>query len=383
MGFIKRCFVFYLYTQMSNKYCRKGSKVEQVPLWVRKGKSSYGLIYFVRKRREKIMTKDQVLLLLKEQNDYISGEAMSRKIGVSRAAIHTAVKKLRAEGYEIVSATNRGYRLEKSVDCLTAGEIRSYLKQERKAKIIYYEETDSTNTRLKELAQAGEKEGTVVVATAQNAGRGRLGRNFTSGKDKGIYLSILFRPQNGLNHIPEITAWVSVCVSKAVERVTGQKPGIKWVNDIVMGGKKICGILTEMAMEGESGYIQYLIVGIGINVHYKTSDFPKELQEKASSLDAVLGKTVNRAELAAAVIEELDSMYENWPTKKAEYLEYYRQACVNTNKQVRLLKNKEEKFGTALEITDNFGLLVEYEDGTREEVSSGEVSVRGIYGYMD
>ena len=332
---------------------------------------------------KRIMTKDQVLLLLKEEKDYISGETMSQKIGVSRAAIHSAVKKLRAEGYEIVSATNRGYRLEKSADCLTTGEICSFLKKEREAEIIYYEQTDSTNTRLKELAQNGAKEGTVVVANEQSAGRGRLGRNFTSGKDAGIYMSVLFRPQSGLNQISEITAWISVCVSRAIERVTGERPGIKWVNDIVMKGKKICGILTEMAMEGESGYIQYLIAGIGINVHYKISDFPEALQNKASSLDEVLGKTVNRAELTAAIIEELDAMYTKWPDQKEEYLKYYRDACITTQKQVRLLKGKEEKFGTALEVTDDFGLLVEYTDGTREVVSSGEVSVRGLYGYVD
>lgn len=329
------------------------------------------------------MTKDQVLLLLKQADDYISGENMSREIGVSRAAIHTAVNKLRKEGYQIVSATNKGYRLENTVDQLTLGEITSFLTRERKGQIRCYEVTDSTNTRLKELAQNGAPAGTVAVANEQTAGKGRLGRVFQSDKNTGIYMSMLMKPQGGLQHISEITAWVAVCVSRAIERVVGITPGIKWVNDVVLNGKKVCGILTELSVEGESGSIQYLIVGIGLNVHNKMEDFPEEIRKKASSIEEQTGKCVNRAQLAAAVIEELDFMFAKWPEGKKEYLTYYREHCVTTQKQVRLLRGKEERFGYAEEVTEDFHLQVCYEDGTREEVSSGEVSVRGLYGYID
>ncbi len=329
------------------------------------------------------MTKDQVLLLLKQAEDYISGETMSKEIGVSRAAIHTAVNKLRKEGYQIVSATNKGYRLENTVDKLTKGEIASFLTKERGGEIICYESTDSTNNRLKELAQNGANAGTVAIANEQTAGKGRLGRTFQSDKNTGIYLSMLMKPQGELEHISEITAWVAVCVSKAIEKIVGIAPGIKWVNDVVLNGKKVCGILTELSVEGESGRIQHLIVGIGLNVHNKIEDFPEEIREKASSIDEQSGKYVNRAQLAAAVIEELDMMFAQWPKGKEVYLDYYRTHCVTTKKQVRLLRGKEERLGYAEGVTENFHLQVRYEDGTREEVSSGEVSVRGMYGYID
>lgn len=329
------------------------------------------------------MTKDQVLLLLKQAEDYISGETMSKEIGVSRAAIHTAVNKLRKEGYQIVSATNKGYRLENTVDKLTKGEIASFLTKERDGEIICYESTDSTNNRLKELAQNGAKAGTVAIANEQTAGKGRLGRTFQSDKNTGIYLSMLMKPQGELEHISEITAWVAVCVSKAIEKIVGIATGIKWVNDVVLNGKKVCGILTELSVEGESGRIQHLIVGIGLNVHNKIEDFPEEIREKASSIDEQSGKYVNRAQLAAAVIEELDTMFAQWPKGKEGYLDYYRTHCVTTKKQVRLLRGKEERLGYAEGVTENFHLQVRYEDGTREEVSSGEVSVRGMYGYID
>ena len=329
------------------------------------------------------MTKDQVLLLLKQADDYISGEMMSKEIGVSRAAIHTAVNKLRKEGYQIVSVTNKGYRLENTVDQLTFGEITSFFTKQRKGQLICYESTDSTNDRLKELAQNGASAGTVVIANEQTAGKGRMGRVFQSDKNTGIYMSILMKPQGELEHISEITAWVAVCVSRAIEKVVGITPGIKWVNDVVLNGKKVCGILTELSVEGESGRIQHLIVGIGLNVHNKTEDFSEEIRQKATSIDEQSEIYVNRAQLAAAVIEELDLMFEKWPEGKEDYLSYYREHCVTTKKQVRLLSGKEERVGYAEEVTENFHLQVCYEDGKREAVSSGEVSVRGMYDYID
>lgn len=329
------------------------------------------------------MTKDQVLILLKQAEDYLSGEEMSKSIGVSRAAIHTAVNKLRKEGYQIESATNKGYRLQNSVDLLTSGEIQSFFSKKREADLICYETIDSTNTRLKELAQQGAKAGTVVVANEQTAGKGRLGRNFQSDKNDGIYLSILIQPNGGLEQISEITAWVAVCVARAIERVVQVIPGIKWVNDIVLEGKKVGGILTELSVEGESGKIQYLVVGIGINVHNVPESFPEELRQKASSIAAQTGKKINRAQLAAAMIEELDEMFHVWPNQKEEYLSYYRKNCVTLQKQVRLLRGGEERTGFAKGITEEFHLLVEYEDGSTEDISSGEVSVRGMYGYVD
>lgn len=328
-------------------------------------------------------TKDKVLLLLKNRENYMSGEEMSQEIGVSRAAVHTAVKKLRLEGYEIASVTNRGYRLENSVDQLSVGEIASYLNEGREKDILCYDVIDSTNTKAKELAQQGAKEGTVVIANSQTAGRGRLGRNFQSDRDKGIYMSMLLRPKCEISQISEITAWVAVCVSRAITRACGKQAGIKWVNDVVMNGKKICGILTEMAMESESGFIQHVVVGIGINVHNKEEDFPEEIRKIASSVDVESGVRGNRAKLAAYIIEELDIMYAHFPNEKDEYISYYRKNCVNLGREVRVLRRGEERTGRAEEITEDFRLNVSYENGEHEMVSSGEVSVRGLYGYVD
>lgn len=329
------------------------------------------------------MTKDQVLLLLKQADDHISEEKMSSEIGVSRAAIHTAVNKLRKEGYRIISTTNKGYRLENPVDQLNMGGIMSFFTKKRDGQLICYESTDSTNNRLKELAQNGASAGMVAIANEQTAGKGRFGRTFQSDKNTGIYMSILMRPRGALEQISEITAWVAVCVSRAIEKVVGVMPGIKWVNDVVLNGKKVCGILTELSVEGESGRIQHLIIGIGLNVHNKMEDFSEEIRQKASSIDEQSGKIVNRAQLTAAIIEELDFMFEKWPEGKEDYLAYYREHCVTTKKQVRLLRGKEERVGYAEEVTEQFHLQVCYEDGTKEEVSSGEVSVRGMYDYVD
>lgn len=328
------------------------------------------------------MTKDNVLVLLKQKKDYVSGEEISRELGVSRAAVNTAVKKLRAEGYEILSATNRGYSLQRSVDSLTAGEIYPYIPKERRETVHCLEQVDSTNTYLKKLAQEGAADGTIVIANEQTAGRGRLGRSFQSKKNTGIYMSMLMRPEQGIENISEITAWVAVAVAKAIEKVAGVKPGIKWVNDLILGKKKICGILTEMAMEGESGHIQYLVTGIGINVHNKIEDFPEELRATASSILEETGKQISRAELAATLIQELDTMYQQWPKEKERYLAYYREVCVTVGKEIRILRRGEEKAGTAVDVTDEFHLQVAYPDGSEEIISSGEVSVRGMYGYV-
>lgn len=329
------------------------------------------------------MTKDKVLVLLKRSSGYLSGEAMSKEIGVSRAAVHTAIKKLRADGYDIVSTTNKGYRLKNEMDQLTVGEISSNFKRKKERNLVCLESTDSTNLRVKEMAAAGAESGTVIVANEQTAGRGRLGRSFQSDKNTGIYLSMLVRPKVGIEHLAEITAWVAVCVASAIEEVAKQSPGIKWVNDVVMNGKKVCGILTELSLEAESGNVEYIVVGIGINVHNKTTDFSEEIREVASSIDEQSGQVVNRAKLCAAIIENLEEMFLVWPNNKELYLKYYREHSVTTGKKVKLLRGGEEKQAFCEEVTEQFHLLVRYEDGTYEDVSSGEVSVRGMYGYVD
>lgn len=275
-----------------------------------------------------------------------------------------------------------GSGMEKKIDLLTEQKLYPFLSEERQKTVICLDCVDSTNTYLKRLAKEGAKEGTIIIANEQTAGRGRLGRSFQSKKNTGIYMSMLMHPKGALENISEITAWVAVAVSKAIEQVTGVKPGIKWVNDLVLNGKKICGILTEMASEGESGQVKYLIVGIGINVNNHKEDFQKEIQNIASSIREATGKFISRVELSVAIIRELDLLCQRWPDEKEKYLQYYKEACVTTGKEVRIIQRGMERIGVAENVTEEFHLQIRYLDGTKEIVSNGEVSVRGMYGYV-
>lgn len=277
---------------------------------------------------------------------------------------------------------NQNVKRTKHENKISVDSLLPYLGEARVESLICLDQVDSTNTRLKELAKAGAKTGTVVIANEQTKGRGRLGRSFQSDADDGIYLSMLMRPDCAIEALPEITAWVAVCVAKAIESVIPEQVEIKWVNDILLNHKKICGILNEMSVEGAKGELKYLVCGIGVNVHNKRESFPEELQAVASSIEAETQRAVDRSQLAAQIILELDQMVSQWPAHKTEYLAFYKSRCVNLGKEVYVLRNQEKARGKVIALTDNFQLLIEYEDGTREAVSSGEVSVRGLYGYV-
>lgn len=326
------------------------------------------------------MTKDLVLTILRNTNDYISGEKISNSLGISRAAVNTAVKSLRADGYDILSSTNKGYFLNAVPNCLTATELSAYLSDDRMQSVLCFESVDSTNNRLKDLALSGAPDGQVIIANEQSGGRGRRGRSFLSLKDKGIYLSMLFRPDSPPSDVAEITAWTAVAINNAIEAVCGVRADIKWVNDLLINRRKICGILTEMSVESESGFIQYIIIGIGVNVNEDESDFPGELGKIATSLSAETNKEYSRAELAAEIIKELDKMRGAWPNGKENYLNLYRKDNITTGKDITIVKGDIEKSGIATSINDDFSLNVQYTDGSCETISSGEVSIRGLYG---
>ena len=264
---------------------------------------------------------------------------------------------------------------------LTPDELSKYMAKQRVAMIQHEELTDSTNRVLKELAKAGAKEGQVVIAEEQTNGRGRLGRYFFSPKGRGIYMSVLLRPDDKAYEMAPLTAWVAVAVANAVEAVSGVRPGVKWVNDLVMNGKKVCGIMTEMAVKEDSNKVDYIIIGIGININGMQDEFPEELRAIASSIEAETGVTVSRAQLVAEILRELDLLSENWQIETLKYLEQYRKDCVTIGKEVRVLSPEGERSATALSVEGDFSLLVRYDVGTIERVYSGEVSVRGLYGY--
>jgi BirA family biotin operon repressor/biotin-[acetyl-CoA-carboxylase] ligase len=333
----------------------------------------------------KTMSKQKVLTLLRQaQGGYLSGESMSAQLGISRAAVWKAIESLRQEGYEINSVTRKGYQLVGAPNRLTEGEILPYLhSQQAKERLICLEQIDSTNNYAKKLAIEGGLDSTAIVANEQTGGRGRLGRSFQSPRDAGIYLTLLYRPQIPPMQAVNLTAYVAVAICQGIEAACGVRPGIKWTNDIVLGGKKLAGILTEMGVEGETGSLQYLITGIGLNVCQKKEDFPEELWDIATSLEMELGKPVSRGRLAAELINALERMYSDWLQGTGTYWDWYRDNCLTLGREVRLVRpGRQEERAVAEDIDRDFGLIVRYPDGRRETITSGEVSVRGLCGYL-
>lgn len=332
------------------------------------------------------MSRQTVLAFLRsQQGNFSSGEELSRRLGLSRAAVWKAVDALRRDGYTIEARTGLGYRLVGTPDALTEAEIRSCLKRTEVVGGTLYclDQVDSTNTYAKQLAMAGAPDGTVVVSDCQTAGRGRMDRRFESPAGKGIYLTALLRPDLPPERLVPVTALAGVAVCQAVEEVCGVRPLLKWPNDPILHGKKLSGILTELSLEAETGRMQYLVVGIGLNVGQEASDFPPELREVATSLRQELGTAVSRPALAAAEIQALDRLYAALRTGDlAPYLETYRRDCVNLGRTVRLQGSAGEETATAVGIDEDFGLVVEDGAGNRKTVRSGEVSVRGLYGYV-
>lgn len=327
------------------------------------------------------MLRDQVLALLKAGDAPCSGEGMSRTLGVSRAAVWKAVEALRQEGYVISSAPHRGYRLEDSPDLLSPGELAGALAGRTVgAALLCLDTVDSTNNELKRRADTAP-DGLAVLAQEQTGGRGRLGRSFVSPAGKGLYLSVLLRPQCVLADAGMLTAWTAVAVCRALERCCGVRAGIKWPNDIMLEGRKLCGILTELELEAETAALRHVIVGVGINVSQDAADFGPEVAPVAISLAQALGRAPRRSQLAAEVLSALDDLYRAFPAQKADYLARYRALCVTAGRAVRVLRPGQVRTGTAEAVTEDFALLVRWDNGEQEALSSGEVSVRGLLGY--
>ena len=241
---------------------------------------------------------------------------------------------------------------------------------------------DSTNTECKRQAMAGAVEGLVVTAEEQTGGRGRRGRSFQSPRGKGLYLSALLRPRLEPAQVANFTAWVAVAVCDGIQAACGLRPQIKWTNDIILNGKKLVGILTELGLVSESNDLDYLVTGIGVNVNQSAGDFDPEIRDMATSLALALGRPVRRSELAVQIIRALDRAYAGFPQNQGEYLEKYRADCITIGRQVQVITPISRREGFAVAVDDGFDLLVQFPDGTEEAFSSGEVSVRGMYGYV-
>ena len=334
------------------------------------------------------MSRQAVLELLRQQEGgFVSGEEISRRLGLSRTAIWKAVEALRRAGYTVEARTGLGYRLLSAPDTMTEPEIRRFLGTTDRVgrTLVCLETVDSTNLYAKQLAVEGAADGTVVTADRQTAGRGRLGRDFQSPVGLGIYLTVLLRPDLPPERLSPLTAMAGVAVCRAVEGICGLSPGLKWPNDPVLNGKKLCGILTELSLEGETGRVADVVLGIGVNVLHQPEDFTPEVREIATSLAQAVGGPVSRPALAAAIIREVDRLYDALTAGEVgPYLEEYRRRCVNLGRTVRLLTpGGDGETAEALDIDDDFGLVVRKMDGTVQTVRSGEVSVRGLYGYTE
>ena len=250
-----------------------------------------------------------------------------------------------------------------------------------KEHFTFFPTIDSTNDRLRALARAGAPEGTVLVADHQTGGHGRRGRSFHSPEGVGIYMSILLRPQCAPRELLHLTCATAVAMCDAVEASAGFRPGIKWTNDLVFGKRKLGGILTELGFTPK-GEVDYAIIGIGINCCQKYTDFPEDIREMAGSLSMAAEREIDRAKVAAAMMEALHTMSQNLLDDKDEILSQYRRDCITVNREVVLVRGEEKRYGYAVDIDAEGALVVRFRDGSTEAVNSGEVSVRGMYGYV-
>ena len=314
----------------------------------------------------------QDLLNLLRGGAFISGEEIGRTFGVSRAAVSKAVNVLKREGWEIKSVPNRGYCLLREPDLLTTDLVRAALSDDpRRELVTVLPEVDSTNNALKSLAARGAPAGTVLMADCQTGGRGRMGRSFDSAAGKGIYLSLLLRPACPPAGLMTLTAQAAVAVRRAIGEVCGVLPEIKWVNDLFLSGKKICGILTELSLEAETGLVSYAVVGVGVNCNRPAEDFPEALREIAGSILSQTGSPVDRNRLAAAMIRQLDAL------PRLDWRQEYAEACMTLGKAVSILSpGKPPLEAFALEIGEQAELIVRTAAGERLSVNSGEVSIR-------
>lgn len=320
--------------------------------------------------------KTELLSILEANRETdLSGEELAKRLGVSRTAVWKAVKTLKQEGYHIDAANNRGYRLQEATDVLSEEGIRLELLESRQNfPVKVYKIIDSTNVEARRHALEGAPHGLTIIAEEQTNGKGRLGRDFYSPAGTGIYMSILLRPQMDGTDIVLVTTAASVAVCRAVQKVLGAEPQIKWVNDVYLGDKKICGILTEAVSDFEMGKIDTVVVGIGIN--YRTDVFPDELKDKAGSVAD--GKNVPRNVLVAAVLNEFWDIYENLTER--EFMEEYRRRSNVIGKEVRFLEKNRWWEGKALDIDDDGGLIVECMDENGHPVirtlHTGEITLR-------
>lgn len=325
--------------------------------------------------------KSEILALLRERGDYVSGQELCGRFNVSRTAVWKAVGQLKKEGFSIEAVQNRGYRLVQEEEVFGQHELESRMDTRWAGHpVTYYEVLDSTNLRAKLDAEKGAPQGALVVADMQTAGRGRRGRSWSSPAGTNAYFTLILKPDFEPDKASMLTLVMAMAVAEGIREACGLEALIKWPNDIVVGGKKVCGMLTELSVQQE--YIQHVVVGAGVNVGIQ--EFPPEIADTAACLEEECGRRVPRAQLIVYIMKAFEKYYEKFmETMDFSVLkEAYDNLLVNCDREVCVLDPKGEYTGISRGINSVGELLVELPDGSERTVYAGEVSVRGIYGYV-
>ena len=325
--------------------------------------------------------KEKILNALLGRDNYVSGQELCTKLGVSRTAVWKVMNQLKEEGYKIEAVSHKGYRIVSYPDKITAEEVASRLKTTWAGRnIAFLERVDSTNNYAKKIAEDGAPSGTLVITEDQYGGRGRRGRTWVNPPGSSIAMTLVVRPELAPNHASMMTLVMGIAIAKACKKTAGVETKIKWPNDVIVDGKKICGILTEMSADPDR--IHYVVIGAGINVNIQS--FSEEIKEVATSLQMVTGKRLHRADLISSCMEEFEKCYEKFIQTEdlSLLLEEYHNLLVNKDQKVCVLDPGGEYTGTALGIDKNGELIVRKDNGEVTLVYAGEVSVRGVYGYV-
>ena len=324
--------------------------------------------------REKILE-----VILDNEKEFISGEELSKKLGISRTAIWKHIRILRSQGYNIESVNKKGYRLvDEPTDLLNPQNIYRNLKTKFIGKnVLYFETIDSTNDYAKKIGNE-LRDGSVIISEEQTKGKGRLGRVWESKAGEGIWMSIILKPNIIPNKAPFITLIAGASIVKALN-ILGVDAKIKWPNDITINNKKLSGILTELSAEIER--VNYIVVGIGMNV--KDTDFEEELKDKATSLYKE-NYNVSRVDIVKEILCQFEKLYLDYIEKddKKEVLDICRQYSAIINKEIYVIKNDQKELVDCIGINEEGNLIIKNKDGKLEEIMSGEVSIRGVKGYV-
>jgi BirA family biotin operon repressor/biotin-[acetyl-CoA-carboxylase] ligase len=318
-------------------------------------------------------------ILLRNTSEYISGEEISKELGISRAAVWKHISLLKNEGYVFLATSKKGYKIVNAHEMLESGFYDLPQEQAIGRNYYYLDEVDSTNSYSKKIA-VESPDGTVVMADVQTKGKGRLGRAWESKDKKGLWMSVILKPKIPISGVFILSHLAGVAVCKTLLE-EGYNANIKWPNDVLINGKKVCGILCEL--DGEAERVNYVVVGIGLNLKQEIEDFPMEIREKATSLLIEDNEKIRPREILKKILLNLEYLYNTLINDgPKEIIKYAKENSATIGKDVQIIYNNDTIIGKAIDINHNGGLVIETKDGQTMEIISGEVSVRGLYGYV-